>query len=91
MTGYRDLSPIGSTRALISVNNQDKVKLAQIAYRAIDNAVKYAYQLNRIADHLCNHDVVQAFEDALIKGILELGAICDLDEKMERENTEVKE
>lgn len=91
MTGYVDLSPIIAKDKFVDISKSDKAALSQVAFSGVYLAIENADQLNRIARYTTNGDIVQAFEDVIEKGIRELIALCDMDDAMERENTEVKE
>ena len=61
----------------------DKMILRDNIDVALYKTIEHHRDIERIAERFCNGDTAEAFNDIIEKGLTELLALCDLDDKME--------
>ena len=66
----------------------DKMILRDNIDVALYKTIEHHRDIEKIAERFCNGDTAEAFSDIIEKGLSELLALCDLDDKM---GCEVKE
>ena len=71
--------------SLGGIVGSDKWSLSDNMSIAVTFLIEKDYEISRIAEHLCNGDRVQAFNDILEKGLKELSDMCDMDDHFAEE------
>lgn len=61
----------------------DKMILRDNIDVALYKTIEHHRDIEKIAERFCNGDTAEAFSDIIEKGLAELLALCDLDDKME--------
>ncbi len=61
----------------------DKIELRDAIDIALYKVIERHEDIHRIAERFCSNDVGEAIGDIFEKGLTELLALCDLDDKME--------
>ena len=61
----------------------DKMQLRDSIDVALYRTIEHHRDIERIAERFCNGDTAEAFSDIIEKGLTELLALCDLDDRME--------
>lgn len=64
------------------LNSWDKIELRDAIDIALYKMIEHHEEIHRIAERFSLGDVGEAFSDIIEKGILELSALCDMDEKV---------
>lgn len=61
----------------------DKIELRDAIDIALYKVIERHDDIHRIAERFCSNDVGEAIEDIFEKGLTELLALCDMDDRME--------
>lgn len=59
----------------------DKMQLRDNIDVALYKTIEHHRDIERIAERFCNGDTAEAFSDIIEKGLTELLALCDLDDR----------